>query len=774
MATITAYTKTQVDTFRASDANTYAKAVPLHREPALKWISKAKTGPFRVLAFGTSITSFDNSSVRLLSTWLQAQYGASRFDHILFGVDGGTYTAGVNGWTKQRYGGAQFTRERGSQAAGASTLTYYGYFDSLVLETSRETDAAPATVAVDGATIGTTPAAGAQTYRNQITATVPLGFHTVTITPPVTGYAYLETMELRDSTRRVGVEWLDFTMGGAGLWNTTGLMADVAGQDPATPISGTNGLDYYFTRTDVDLYLIAHNVNDRTHPTDFTANAAYAIGKAQTAGIPIVFIIEPMQTLPVDAGYQTIRSYLLAQRSNPWVTVIDWHGAIWPGDVTDNSQLALFQSLYFPNGELTHPDQRAYDVLTPLLARELGVLTPTEVSESALTRTQRRAWDGITGVNTVGSLAGKTYQYGRPDGVASPINFPDHPASTRAFPAPVPYYRLPLPYGANIVRDQQVTLQAGSTDQFGTYLDWSNTVFPIQPAAGVTYRVTAKVGGLFRVRFTTANMVVLGSSGATLPANITGTITELLDPNLGTAGTDAPTVLTWLVKGVDGTNANTVWTGRFYDLTMTVADQPVLDSSAGAYGNLNLTPYQYTETFTRPVSALVDGLARRYAQPVGAAYEYLGVNPLFPYNYTGQAVPLYRDTRAVNWAAGASTDIAASTTSDAAGTYLTMSNTAYHLGDSGVSGKEYQLTVRARGNFTVRIDAGQNAYVVADGVPLPVDVNNRTFAYFNGPSTPYYFTMRIQTFNTSQPAAYFSGAIYGIWATDSTVPLLTT
>ncbi|WP_028265946.1 hypothetical protein [Arthrobacter sp. MA-N2] len=145
----------------------------LDHYPPLTNIQKAATGPFRVFLTGTSISSFDNATVRVLVEQLKSVYGHSGIFSQNLGFAGGGWANTWNGWKKQVYGGPQFTRLRGDNTA--SPFSFTGSGDEVVLEWSRETDSAPVPVMVDGIQVGTVGSAGSQVYnqRAKFTLTLP-------------------------------------------------------------------------------------------------------------------------------------------------------------------------------------------------------------------------------------------------------------------------------------------------------------------------------------------------------------------------------------------------------------------------------------------------------------------------------------------------------------------------------------------------------------------------------------------------------------------------
>lgn len=142
-------------------------------------ISKAKTGPFRVLHVGTSIADGVDSAGHMLGEQLKAVYGDSGLTQWNLSMLGGTTQNVWQGWNKQPYGGHGLTRIRGNSASTA--LTFKGWFDTAVLEWSQETDSTPFEVVIDGASQGFIGTSGAQLYNQIATFPLTLGVPTLTL-----------------------------------------------------------------------------------------------------------------------------------------------------------------------------------------------------------------------------------------------------------------------------------------------------------------------------------------------------------------------------------------------------------------------------------------------------------------------------------------------------------------------------------------------------------------------------------------------------------------
>src|SRR5690606_33062580 len=124
----------------------------------------------------------------------------------------------------------------------------------------REIDAEGFTVTIDGIShpVGE---GGAQAYGMLARFAVDPGPHELIITPPASGYCYIE----RRLSRRVaalGVEVEDFTLGGSTLRDAVTLRSRTGNLVDGIAIAGDNGIDALHGIPELDLAVITYTVND--------------------------------------------------------------------------------------------------------------------------------------------------------------------------------------------------------------------------------------------------------------------------------------------------------------------------------------------------------------------------------------------------------------------------------------------------------------------------------------------------------------------------------
>jgi hypothetical protein len=301
-------------------------------------IEEARRRPYRVLLLGTSIQQPNYSLTKLIMGGLMKKwgFGGDRRSRIVAGSLGGTLDPPYNGWLKQPYSGVFYLRAKGVPAS--SPLVFTGYGDEVVIEWSRETDTAAVEVTVDGSSVGSVGTSGTQKFGIQTVYTVTKGTHAVTINPPASGAFYLEAVEIRDSSR-VGVEYIDGTLGGSSLSRCWLVQSQNGSQaNPIATAYGT-GIRALFARTDVDLIIIGHTVNDAGSGQDgagplssaypYRDYLRYGLSLAESRGTPVIQIVEPAAhySLPLDqnyARYISVKGYQVASPAEfPTSVVID-------------------------------------------------------------------------------------------------------------------------------------------------------------------------------------------------------------------------------------------------------------------------------------------------------------------------------------------------------------------------------------------------------------------------------------------------------------------
>jgi hypothetical protein len=583
---------TEAGLFVGDGATLGANLAPLAPRPGnvqtrlspLARIGKALTGPFRVYLMGTSIANFDSGLPKVFAELLRDRYGAARWTFFPAGGAGGSYDADFSGWKKQRYGGNIYHRIRADSTATAFTWEFYG--DFCRVEFSQEADSTAVSVLVDGTLTGNSPAAGSQAYRQAVTWSGALGYHVITLNVPTgAGYVYLETIEAGLSTR-LGVEVIDSTLGGSAIANAINVWAKSAAQTAnPIPIVGNNGLDYHFSRTDIDLYVIEHDMNDGTYSL-WKQGIDYAVAQTKSRGVPLVLIGEPHNDYATNVVQQQKRSYLLALGATyGHVTVIDWHPMLaCNGDVT------AMNTLYYggsagPN--YPHPVQGpAYSVGVDALCRASGISPPragvdylasavrrAQTTKSLDTSEQQPKQLTVAGVTSIAaSPAGRV-------GKARTLTSQDTWDYSGYF------YRADCT-GATM--DLTATVAAAATsDTNGPYIDAASQAVYVQAAAGdvgATMRLTvlanAAPNGLLQFGFSTDVIRFEDDMGNTLPINAGPGRNMVIygAPPIG----KPPAAYTVICRANAATGINfNLKNGRFYMAILAVASDPVLPLAAG-------------------------------------------------------------------------------------------------------------------------------------------------------------------------------------------------
>lgn len=504
-------------------------------------LTKARTGVFRVMQFGTSISNFDNSPNQIFIDRLKALYGDAGEQWIHAGALGGSYESSFQGWKKQPYGGPLYIRSRGESTS--SDLVFSGHFDRLTVEVSKDAGGATCDVQIDGVTVGTLDSSGAQQYGVSQTFSATLGYHTVRVVKPSAGFVFLERLKLWTSTA-VGVETLDTTLGGSSLRNTSTLRIIGADSAAGIAVSGTNGVDAHFGRTDVDLFVVSHLVNDMWdsswYPTNWQAAVDRAIALTAATQTPIVWIIEMggHNIMPNDAGttrnniqLQGMRAYLLeAAKKNAHFYALDWHG------MTAISDIAVYQQTYYPlvtglnipagtyTGDFIHPNTLGQIVGTQALFGAFG-LEPSAYDSKIASQGDRYVATG-TAVPGSAVVLGETRTYPTASQRGRSVLVGGKGSGVNVQPLTAPLYvdDAITDYDSTINTEVAASVTSDST---GKYVDYSNAAKNmfgnIDPGERVT--VTFLASGNISLRPNTNGQIFLaGTNGASVVATAGTTI----------------------------------------------------------------------------------------------------------------------------------------------------------------------------------------------------------------------------------------------------------
>jgi hypothetical protein len=386
---------------RTSGGLVQIEGPPAPTPPSLAPMARADKiadgGHLRVAMIGMSIASYQYA-LPWLSERIRQEYGDTPAFTITAGGLGGSFEASSQGWEKQRYGGPKFTRARGKAASSDLTISFYG--DTLTLWFSRETNSEACNISIDGVTVGTTPAAGAQAYMQKQTFDgLTLGGHTLEIVKPAgAGFVYFELYEAIDSTVP-GVIVHDWTLGGSSWWNTITLLGSSGAQVAGIAISGTNGVDAHCDNDDFDLYVFQHDVNDVAFAeTTFLTAFERFIDVTRDHGVPVVLVSSMAGEFSnpnrlYHSGYNTIRSlYRDTALAESHVTHVDWHGA------TALEDIAKYAEVYYPSvsgfvlspashsGDFIHPGKAGETPLQHEFAKVFNLATAKAETATSLNR----------------------------------------------------------------------------------------------------------------------------------------------------------------------------------------------------------------------------------------------------------------------------------------------------------------------------------------------------------------------------------------------------
>lgn len=565
---------------------------PRHPSPPagdlLARASEANARTFRVLNCGTSLALSGAAAGNMLVSNLKHLFGNAREADHHAGLKGGSYENAYNGWVKQPFGGLSFVRARGDSTA-TGTLDYDGYGDTIIVETSRESDGGTCDIKIDGAVVGTVDCSGTQAYgvRNQFDVT--LGEHTVEVVKPPTSYGYVERVRFLDSTR-FGVEAIDATYGGSGIGDTVTVRTASGGQVAGVAVSGNSGLDAYFDRDDVDLVVCSWTVNDAgsgTSLTDIATWFEYAAERTRVRDTALLLVVEMGGHYAWEAHdpadhdrFASIRRTILdvADR-HPHVAAVDWHAATAFDDVSE------YGSRFYSNltsvdvgagtyvGDFVHPGENAHQIATSMVAAMVGVPQPPRKNEDGMALLLD--WPAPDAPVKSGTIKG-TYKP-----VPTPMTAL-RPTTGVAYGVPSSYRPTPVGFDdnvVNIVRDLWRTDRdaAATEDDYGPYLTLSNTA--------KYYLFNVPVDTLHWLLVRAQGLVVVRTNGAALRfTSEDGTANLNTDANdssqLRYTTGDAPQWFAIPFKQSTG-NQPVLLSGKFYEMQVTETPFPIVTATTG-------------------------------------------------------------------------------------------------------------------------------------------------------------------------------------------------
>ena len=364
--------------------------------PALSQFSKTRV--VRILHCGTSIENSSISSTRVFMDALQKNLGKSGNQTVLaFGL-GGSYTNPYFGWNKQRYSGLGLGRMVGN--SGSQTIKLQrGFVKKIVLRYSTEQGGGVFDLHVDGVFHTAIDCSGSQSYSNEVVIEWPdLGFHFVELKPPVSGNAYVESIDF--CVDDAGVHVIDTSYGGSSLHNYSVTPSASGSQVATIDVEGDIGLNALFNNVSEnfkpDLIILPYTVNDAgTGLINVESVSIPSLSKivswAKNNGAHVLLICEMggHYTLKTDSNYDAfnaMRAALIGQQFEPHVTFVDWHRSSGLADANDSMLSILFDRYYSATnidvvagtytGDLIHPNSAGYAVLGDQLFRDAAI-SPT-------------------------------------------------------------------------------------------------------------------------------------------------------------------------------------------------------------------------------------------------------------------------------------------------------------------------------------------------------------------------------------------------------------
>lgn len=346
-------------------------------------------GVLRVGLIGMSIASF-TYALPALAQRLKDTYGNPDQVHQRAAVLGGDYTTAYQGWEKQPYCGRGHVRLRGK--AASSNLTHSMFGSKISMWFSVEADSEACNIEIDGVVVGTTPAAGTQQFSvKQEFGGLANTQHSIEIVKPAgAGYVYLETLESYDEAK-TGVLTYDWTIGGHSLKTMRVPFNAAGGQVSAVTLADDAGVEGHFANTEIDLYVVMHDVNDVGSSSDLNTYAIPIFNRmvelTRDRVAPVVLVSSMAGNTgwaaagaTTAANYNTLRDlYISTSLSESHVTHVDWHGATWLDDIEQYAATYYSAATITDveagtyTGDFIHPDATAHAALQHEFAKVFGL-----------------------------------------------------------------------------------------------------------------------------------------------------------------------------------------------------------------------------------------------------------------------------------------------------------------------------------------------------------------------------------------------------------------
>ena len=315
---------------------------------------------------GTSIATL-NSASSVFAQALASYFGESK---SVVNVFANQAQNPISGWKAQYYSGTYSTRLRGGNGDGAVPIVIQRRAKSITLFYGRELDGGSVGVSIQTANQAAVVQApidcfGATAINLPVTYELDPSFtSTITITPPATGFGYLEYYV--SDAGDFGMTFFNSAYGGSALWNHTGdgplgMAAREAsdGMYPSAVPSGNLGLVATFAPTNEQvkpaLLIYSGPTNDAGNPTNYASQLLSAVTLAVNNGSACILVIEPLAGQTPRTVWDTLRAayYAAAAAFPDSVFVYDF-------DAFLSWDLSFNQKFHNPSLGDPHPGDYGY------------------------------------------------------------------------------------------------------------------------------------------------------------------------------------------------------------------------------------------------------------------------------------------------------------------------------------------------------------------------------------------------------------------------------
>lgn len=315
---------------------------------------------------GTSIATL-NSAGSVFAQALAAYFGESK---SVVRVFANAAANPVAGWKAQYYSGTYSIRLRGGNGDGATPIVIQSRAKSITFFYGKETDGGSVGVSIQTANLDPVAAAsidcsGTTAINVPVTYALDPNFtSTITITPPASGFGYLEYYVI--DAGDFGMTFFNSAYGGSALWNhvgdgpsgATARPADAGMYPSAVPV-GSLGLTATFAPTDPqskpELLLYSGPTNDAGNTGKYEAQLLSAVTMAVGNGSACILIIEPINGSTSHTTWNALRAayYSVAKAFPDSVFVYDF-------DAFLSWDLAFNPKFHAPSLSDPHPGDYGY------------------------------------------------------------------------------------------------------------------------------------------------------------------------------------------------------------------------------------------------------------------------------------------------------------------------------------------------------------------------------------------------------------------------------